>query len=172
MRAAVTCLLHSPCKHNRRQFRQFASTGPHAVTRREGERLSPSMKSNIQTYEPYIYYMHRLKHKHKHMHIHMYIYICKETGRQRVCVCVMNIYITKPEVNPIVTRKCDRAIYSICLITSRLASPAKMSYSLCLIMFHCFLSLFPWFYFHIRAYFFVFFGANLLSFYLFLPYCG
>lgn len=43
VRAAVTCLLHSPCKHNRRQFRQFASTGPHAVTRRERERKGDSL---------------------------------------------------------------------------------------------------------------------------------
>lgn len=130
------------------------------------------MKSNIQTYE-HIHILHAQAQAQTQTQTHAYTYTYARRRADNACVCVMNIYIAKPEVNPIVTRKCDRAIYSICLITSWLASPAKLSYSLCLIMFYCYFFLcFNGFIFILKLISSSSLVQTLYLFYLFLPYCG
>lgn len=127
------------------------------------------MKSNIQTYE-HIHILHAQAQAQTQTHAYTYTYVRRQA--HNACVCVMNIYITKQEVNPIVTRKCDRAIYSICSITSWLASPANLSYSLCLIALLC--------YFFLCFHGFIFIlklissslVPTLFLFYLFLSYCA
>lgn len=154
-------------------LRQQAHTPSHGEKERERGTQVPLWKVIYKHTSTYIYYMHRLKHKHKHMHKHIHTYTYVRRRAHNACVCVMNIYITKQEVNPIVTRKCDRAIYSICLITSRLASPANLSYSLCLIALLCYFFLcFHGFIFILKLFSSSSLVQTLYLFYLFLLYCA